>query len=111
MASKVVPWLHAPSPENATATRPLPSSFAAIAAPVNLLHHPLHVAALGNAMAVAAMGGDDHVLGGEMVAHADGGRLLPAIEMGEADDLAGLDLVVKALLEHPDRRHAAIGAE
>ncbi len=32
-ASKVVPWLEAPSPEKATATLPLPSFLAASAAP------------------------------------------------------------------------------
>ena len=153
IASNVVPWLQAPSPEKAIAMatcRPHPAvdlggqrrahrdrragaddavgaehalvdigdvhraalalAQAVLAAP-DLLHHPVHVAALGEAMAVAAMGGDDLVALGQMLAHADGDGFLTAIEVREAGDLAGLDLVVETFLEFADHLHLPIGAD
>ena len=73
-------------------------------------HHAVQLAALGQAMAMAAMGGDDLVLDIEVLAHAHGHRFLPAIEVGETSDLAGLDFEMEALLEFADHLHLTIGA-
>ena len=82
----------------------------AVAAAVDLLHHADDVAALGDAMTVAAMRGDDVVVVGELLAHADGDRFLAGVEVREAGDIAGRDLHVQALLELANRLHLAIGA-
>ncbi len=149
IASKVVPWLEAPSPEKHTATLPVPSVFAVSAAPTTsggppptmplapsmpcvrdrrcassrpcrrtapglaeqFLHHADDVAALGDAVAVPAMGAGDVVLGPEMHAHADGRGFLAGIEMDEAGDAALRELLLHPLLEAADRHHAAIGPE
>ena len=81
----------------------------AFGAAPDFLHHPLHIAALGKAVPVAAVGGDDLVFGIEMFAHAHGHRFLAAIEVGEPGDLAGGDHIVQAFLERPDRGHPSIG--
>src|SRR3546814_6071854 len=70
-----------------------------VPAAVDLLHHPLHVAALGDAMAVPAMGGDDVVIIGQMIADADGGCFLTTVQMSESGDFPGLDLFVEPFLE------------
>ena len=66
------------------------------------------VAALGDAMAVAAMGGGDDVALVEMQAHADAGGLLAGIEMHEARNASRRELVVHRVLEVPDRPHLTI---
>src|SRR5690606_34305159 len=81
----------------------------AVATAVDLLHHGLDVAALGDAMAVPAMGRNDEVVAFEIFADADGDRFLTRIEMGEARDLAGHDLRMQTFLEHADRLHLTIG--
>ena len=48
----------------------------AIRAAVDLLHHAAHVAALGDAVPVAAMGADDVVRIGQLLAHPDRDGLL-----------------------------------
>ena len=70
----------------------------------NLVHHAVDVAALGDAMAVAAMRGGDGVAVVEMHADADARRLLAGVKMHEAGDVAGGELVVHALLELADQR-------
>jgi hypothetical protein len=72
-------------------------------------HHPAHVAAFGDRVAVPAMGAGDHVLGAEMQAHPDRGRLLAGIEMDKAGNPALRELLLHPFLELADRRHAAIG--
>ena len=66
---------------------------------------PVDVAALGDAVAVAAMGAGDVVLGAEMRADADRGGLLAGIEMDKAGDAALGELLLHPLLEAADRRH------
>src|SRR4029077_20629113 len=73
-----------------------------------LLHHQRGVAALGDAVAMAAMGAGDIVPGPEMGADADGGGLLAGIEMDKARDAALGELFLHPLLEAADRRHVAI---
>ena len=60
-----------------------------VLAPENLVHHAVDVAALGDAMAVAAMRRGDGVAVVEMHADADARRLLAGIEMHEAGNVAG----------------------
>ena len=62
-------------------------------------------------MSVAAVCRGDHVGGPELGADADGGRLLSGVEMDEAGNLAASEFVVDAILETPDRSHAAIAVE
>ena len=76
-----------------------------------LLHHPGRVAALGDAVAVPAMGAGDVVLRPEMRADADRGGLLAGIEMDKAGNAALRELLLHPLLEAADRRHVAIGLE
>ena len=71
----------------------------------------VHVAALGDAVAVAAMGAGDVVVGRAVHADADGDRLLAGVEMHEARDVAGRELAVHALLELADRAHHPVGLE
>ncbi len=74
-----------------------------------LLHHPDDVAALGDAVTMAAMGGDNAVFDAQIFAHADGDRFLARIEMCKSRNLAVRDLHVKTLLEFSDGLHALIG--
>ena len=76
----------------------------------DLLHHPFDIAALGEAMAVAAMGRDDLVSVGQMLANAHRDGFLPAIKVGETGDLAALDLFMKTFLEFADQLHLPVGA-
>jgi hypothetical protein len=46
-----------------------------------------------------------------MLAHADRDGFLAAVEMGEARNLAGLDVDVEAVLEFADDLHLAIGLQ
>ncbi len=62
-------------------------------------------------MTVAAMRGGDGVAIVEMQADADAGRLLAGIEVHEAGDIAGGELVVHPLLELADGPHAAVGVK
>ena len=76
----------------------------------DLQHHALDVAALGDAVAMAAMGAGDVVaLGAELLADADGAGFLAGIEMHEAGDLAVRELDMQPLLELADRTHPPIG--
>ena len=83
----------------------------AVLAAEDLVHHGRGVAALGDAVAVAAMGAGDAVAIGQMHAEADARGLLAGIEMHEARDVAGRELVVHALLELADRPHPVVGFE
>jgi len=62
-------------------------------------------------MAVAAMGAGDVVLVGKMHADPDRGGLLAGVEMDEARDVAGLELLAHPVLEGADGAHVAIGAD
>ena len=77
----------------------------------DLVHHATGVAALGDAVAVAAMGAGDAVDVGQMHAEADARGFLAGVEMHEARDVAGRELVVHALLELADRAHLVVRFE
>src|SRR5205823_553267 len=61
------------------------------------LHHQNRVAALGDAVAVAAMGAGDVVLGTKMRADAHSRGLFPGIEMNKAGNVAFGELLLDAL--------------
>src|SRR6266851_1553145 len=70
--------------------------------------HPAHRGALGQAMAVAAVGARDEVVALERLADADRDRLLADIEMGQAGHLRALVELVHLLLEGADLGHLAV---
>src|SRR5271166_621760 len=80
----------------------------AVTLAVDFLHHPRHVAPLGDAMTMAAVRRSDHVAGAELRADADGGGFFACVEVDEAWNFTGGEFVVDAILEAPDRRHVAI---
>ena len=69
--------------------------------------HALHVGALGDAMAVAAMGGGDLVILGQRHADAGGARLLPDGQVHGAVDEAAHVALLRAFLEAADEIHLA----
>ena len=83
----------------------------AVLAAEDLGHHRLDVAALGDAVAVAAVGRGDVILVVQMQADADPGRLLAGIEMDETRDVARRELLVDGVLELADGAHLPVGFE
>ena len=83
----------------------------AVLAAVDLRHHAVHVAALGDAVAVAAMGAGDAIAIVEVQAHADAACLLAGIEVHETGDFTGRELDVKAFLEFADRAHGPVSRQ
>jgi hypothetical protein len=78
---------------------------------VELGHHGAGVGALGDGVAVAAMGRDEVVARREMGADAGGDRLLADREMDGAAHLAALLPGFGGLLEGADARHGPVMAE
>src|SRR5262249_37524703 len=74
-------------------------------AAIDLAHHLPHFHALGDAMAMAAMGGGDAVALVQMHHDAGGRGLLACIEMDEARNVAARELDMETLLELTDRAH------
>ena len=74
-------------------------------------HHDARVGALGEAMAVLAIGRDDVVLVVERVDRADRDGFLAGVEMAEAGDFAAAVHLGGLLLEAADERHAAVEVE
>ena len=83
----------------------------AVLAAEDLGHHGLEVAALGDAVAVAAVGRGDAVLVVQVQADADAGGLLAGVEMDEARDVAGRELLVNGVLELADGAHLPVRLE
>ena len=77
----------------------------------DLGHHALDVDALGDAVAVPAVGGGDRVAVVEVGAHAGGRGLLAGVEVDEPGDVAGGELLVHPLLELADGAHRPVGVE
>jgi hypothetical protein len=75
----------------------------------DLQHHALHVHALGDAVAVAAMGRADIILVGEIEADPHPAGLLAEIDVGEAGDVAEREFLLHPLLEGADREHPIVG--
>ena len=87
-------------------------AFAAPAlAPVDLLHHPPGVDALGDAVAVAPVGGGDPVGWAEVHHDPGAGRLLAGVEVDEAGDVAPGEVDVEPFLELADGPHRPVGRE
>ena len=78
--------------------------------PEDLEHHPLGVAALGDAMAVAAVGRGDRVAVVEVHADADAGGFLAGVEMHEAGNVPGREFLVDCFLEFADEPHPLVGS-
>ena len=74
--------------------------------PQQLGHHHAHVAALGDAVAVAAMGAGDRVVLAEGGADADGDRLLADVGVGGAAHDAFAVQLVRPVLEGANLGHA-----
>ena len=83
----------------------------AVLAPVDLGHHAVEVAALRDAVPVAAVGARHVVVFVEIRAHACGYRLLADVHVHEARDLARAELTRHPLFEQSDREHRAVQAE
>jgi hypothetical protein len=73
--------------------------------------HVAEVAALGDEVAVAAVGAGDLVLGGEVRHHTRRHRLLADVEVEGAGDLARLHQLARLLLEDADAHHAPVQIE
>src|SRR5262249_51140719 len=80
-------------------------------AAVDLGHHLADVDALGDAVAMTAMGAGDGVTVIEVAAYADCGSLLACVQVDESGNLAGGELGVHAFLELADRPHNSVGAQ
>jgi hypothetical protein len=76
-----------------------------------LAEHFLELRALGDAVAVAAVGGGDVVCLFQRLADADGNRLLAGIHVREAGHLGRKVELVGIVLEGPDARHLAVHPE
>ena len=72
---------------------------------VELGHHAVEVGALGDAVAMAAMGRNDPVALAKRRTDADRDRLLAYVAVDDAVDFAGEIVGRGALLETPDRQH------
>src|SRR5215469_10158634 len=80
-------------------------------AAVDLGHHLAYVDALGDAVAVAAMGARDRVTVVEVAAYADRRSLLAGVQVDESGNLAGRELGVDAFFKISDRPHQPVGAQ
>ena len=75
---------------------------------VNLSHHALDIGALGDAVAVAAVSGLDHIVLAEGGADTGGDSLLTDVQVNEARDLTGQEIMLDGLLELADGAHGLI---
>ena len=80
-------------------------------APVQFGEHASDVDALGDAVAVAAVGTGNVVVLAQVQHDAGGGRFLARVQMHEAGQVAGGEFHVHPFLEFPDRLHGAVGPE
>ena len=71
----------------------------AVSPAIDLVHHPLHLAALGDAMAMTPMGRADLVGIGQVHADADCVAFLTSVEMDEARELAGFEFTFDPILK------------
>jgi hypothetical protein len=80
-------------------------------APEQLAHHGQRVGALGDGVAMAAVGGEQDVRGRQVRAHADRHRLLADGGMDGAQHQLLLEPPERRLLEGADAQHGAVVAE
>src|ERR1700736_4442632 len=80
----------------------------AVLASVDLGHHPFEVAALGDAVPVAAVGARHVVVVAEVGADTRRDGLFADVHVHEARDLARAELARHSLLEEPDRQHRPV---
>jgi hypothetical protein len=79
-----------------------------VAAAIDLFHHRLDVAALGDAMAVASVGAGDVVFVLQVHAHPHARGFLAGVKVHEPGDRPGGELVMHPVLELADRAHLRI---
>ena len=77
----------------------------------DLIHHPPHVATLGNAMTVSAVCRGDVIAFKECFADSNGNRFLPCVQMNETRDIARGVFLVQALFEMTNLRHPTVSLE
>ena len=87
------------------------AAAAAVALAEQLGHQDVGIHALGERVAVAAMGRGDPVGRPQMRAGADGGRLLADVEMQEAGRLALAAGDLRHALEAPEQQHLLVKME
>src|SRR5215217_5600682 len=75
----------------------------AIGLTVDLLHHSLDVATLGDGVPVSPVGARHVVVLVQVGAYPGGDSLLSGVQVHEARDLARCELYMQPLLELPDR--------
>ncbi|MBS1253601.1 MAG: hypothetical protein MAG451_02653 [Anaerolineales bacterium] len=68
-------------------------------------HHGVHILALGDSMAMTAMGGGDVVIGPESGNRSDRHRLFADVEVHRPVDLAGEVELMRRLLKCPNQIH------
>ncbi len=87
---------------------PAPAVAVAVDSAIQFGEHPAKVRALGDRMAMPAVGGGDLVFVPQRADRASGDRLLPDVEMQETGQRAGLHQPTGLGLEHPDAHHPAV---
>jgi hypothetical protein len=75
---------------------------------VDFGHHPPHVRALGDAVAVPAVMADNTVFNAQVTADSGCDGLLADVGVDETFDVARLEFLVRPLLEPTDRKHSSI---
>ena len=83
----------------------------AVLAAEDLGHHGLGIAALGDAVAMAAVGGRDAVLVVQVHADTDARCLLAGVQMDETRNVAGREFLVNGVLELANQAHLLIRLE
>ena len=91
--------------------RAAPAPVGSLGAAHQLGEHPERLEPLGQAVAVAAVGGGDDVVGSQRPAGADGRRLLADRQVHEAGDQAVAVEVGDPLFEAADQHHATVHLE
>ena len=79
--------------------------------PVNLFHHSFDITALGDAMAMTAVGAGDAIAVAKLQANPDRRSLLAGIEVNEARNTSSSELIMDPILEHANGTHVAVGLD
>ncbi len=91
--------------------RAAPTTAHAGGLPVELRHQPVEADALGDRVAVPAVGRRDVVVATQRSAHAGRDGLLADVDVDEAGQLAAEEELLHALLEQPDPHHRPVYGE
>ena len=91
--------------------RASPAPAGAIGSPVELGHQRGGRHALGQGVPVTPVGGRDVVIGSEAGTDAGGDGLLAQVGVDEPGELARLEQLLDAALEHPDQHHGPVQSQ